>query len=241
MIAQSVSEYIAANLKNLKVIFISMNGKSGFQYVDRIGETIEGIRLNLDNRLLNVAMLKEQCRRKENLFILGGIESIELMRSFQPDTAVYLLESLEKAFDLIIADAGNDIDNGLAVGALEWIKNRTCIITQHESVLDRAENLDHIYRSLKIGFSTFAVNKYMKDDPYNLKYIEKRLSLSGESLLKVGVSEYDRRAECDRRTLLSYKTQEFCNDLRSISNRILLQACLEPIQIERKKKWMPFT
>lgn len=241
MIAQSVAEYIASNHKELKVIMVSMHGRSGTEYTDRVGESIEGIKLHLDNRLLNAEKLAEECRISENFYILGGVESIEQVRCFHPGMAVYLLESLEKIFDLILVDTGNDIDNGLAIGALEYIENRSCIITPQESVLSRFEFLKPVYVKLDVSFSSFVINKHLASDAYDLRYIEKRLQLENKGLFKISSSGYDRHAESDHKTLLSYKTAEFRKDIHALANHVLTQSHIPFINAGGKKKWIPFT
>ncbi len=240
MITQSVAEYIAFNRKELKIMMVSMHGRPGTEYVDRVGESIEGIRLHLDSRLLDTEKLVMGSKKDGNFYMLGGVESIEQIRSYYPEMAAYLLKSLEGSFDLILADTGNDIDNGLAIGALENIGDRYCIITQQESIIKRYESLQPIYDKLKIKFSAHIVNKHIESDLYGLDYIGKRLRLPRENLMKVSASGYERQAESDHRTLLSYKSDDFCRDIRMIANRVLSQAHIAPIDTERKKKWLPF-
>lgn len=240
MVTQSVAEYIAANKKGSKIMMISMHGRPGTEYADKIGESIEGIRLHLDNRLLNTMELIEGCRVNENFYMLGGVEDIGSVRNYNPNMAVYLLESLSGLFDFIFVDAGNEIDNALAIGALEYINNRYCVITQQESILKRYETLKPVYDKLGITFSSFIVNKHCDEDLYDLHYIEKRLSLSPERLIKVGVSGYERQAEAERKTLLYYKNDDFCKDIHEIANEILYRSQMTPIGNGRKKRWLPF-
>ncbi|MGI6732831.1 MAG: hypothetical protein ACOX4J_01465 [Anaerovoracaceae bacterium] len=240
MITQSVAEFIADNVKDIKIMMISLHGRPGTEYVDRVGESIEGIKLHLSNRLLDPGRVIEGCRRSDNFYMLGGVESIGQVRSYHPDMAEYLLESMESEFDLILADTGNEIDNGLAVGALERIEERYCVITQQESILSRYERIRPVYERLGIDFSSYIVNKYDMQDPCDLRYIGERLSISRERLLKVEASGYERQAELDHRTLLSYKNEAYCKDIRLIANRILEHAQMDPVHVERKKKWPPF-
>lgn len=240
MITQSVAELIASSRKDIKILVISMHGRPGTEYVDRVCESIEGIKLHLDNRLLDTQRLMEECRLGDNLYMLGGVESIEQVRSYHPHMAAYLLESIEGAFDLILTDTGNDIDNGLAVGALEYIGNNYCIITQQETILKRYERVKPIYEKLGIRFSSYIVNKYTDRDPYDLRYIGKRMCLDQDKIMKVEASGYERQAESDHRTLLSYKSEEFCKDIRLIANHVLSSAQMVAIDHGRKKKWKPF-
>ncbi|NLT47163.1 MAG: hypothetical protein GXX92_02000 [Clostridiales bacterium] len=240
MITQSIAEIIASSRKELKILVVSMHGRPGTDYVDRVCESIEGIRLHLENRLLDTQRLMEGCRIRDNLYMLGGVESIEQVRGYHPHMAAYLLESMKDAFDLILTDTGNDIDNGLAVGALEYIGNNYCILAQQETIISRYEKVKPLYDRLGICFSSYIVNKYTDQDPYDLHYIGKRLCLDQEKLMKVAVSGYERQAESDHRTLLSYKSEEFSNDIQLIANHVLTRAQIPTIDHVRKKKWMPF-
>ena len=237
MITQCVAEYIASNRKEVKVMAVSIHGRPGTEYVDRVTESIEGIKLYLDNRLLDIQRLMAACKKTDNLYILGGVESIEHVRSYHPEMAAYLLEKLRETFDLVLADTGNDIDNGLAFGALECIEDRYCIITQQESILKRYERLKSLYDRLGLTFSSHIVNKYSHRHPCDIRYIIERLVLEKSELLKVEASEYGWQAESEHRTLLSYRNDTFSSDIRSIANRILSNARIDTIEDGRKKKW----
>lgn len=240
MITQSVAEYIASRCRKLKSMMISMHGRPGTEYVDKVGESIEGIRLHLDSKLLNITKLVEECRRSENFYMLGGVENIEKVRNYHPEMAVYLLENLSEVFDLVFVDSGNDIDNALAVGALECVDNRYCIVTQQESILRRYETVKPIYEKLGIDFTSYIVNKYSDTDSYDLRYIEKRLNITPERLMKIGISGYERVAESEKKTLLHYKNDKFCNDIHALANRILCRSQMPSIESERKRRWRSF-
>ena len=241
MITQSVAELIASNYKDIKVMMIAMHGRPGTEYVDQVGESIEGVKLYLSNRLLDSQKLIEDCRKTDNFYMLGGVKSIGQVRSYHPNMAAYLLESIESKFDLILVDGGNDIENGLTVGALEYMGEKYCVITQQESILRRYESVKPIYEELGITFSLYIVNRYNDGDACDLYYIGERLSLDQRELMKVEASGYGRQAEWDHRTLLAYKNEGYFRDIHSIANRVLLQAQIDPIHMGRKKKWSLFT
>lgn len=240
MVAQSVAETIAAADKGIKVMMVSLNGRSGTEYVDRIGESIEGLKMYLDNKVLSKKVLEESCKYTENLFLLAGVESLGQSRHYFPETAIYFLNRIEEEFDVIIADTGNDLDNGLAVGALERIPERFCILTQQESMLKRYESIEFLYRKLGIDFSCYVVNKYSDEDPYSLGYIRERLKISQKQLKKIQAVSYGRQAEMDYRTLLYYKDKIYNQDILEIANDILIKCRMNIIQEQRKKKWIPF-
>ena len=240
MISQSVAEMIADNRKEIRIMLVSLNGRSGTEYVNRVGESIEGIKMYLDNKLLSKKELMQSCKQTDNLYLLAGVESVGQSRHYCPETAAYFLDSIEEEFDLIIVDTGNDLDNGLAIGALDKIQERFCILTQQESILKRYEKLESLYSKLGISFPIKIINKYTDRDPYGQDYIMERLRLPRNELIKVESAGYDRQAEMDRRTLISYKNEIYNRDIVELSNIILVKCDLDPIQIQRKKKWKLF-
>ncbi len=240
MVSQSVAEMIADSCRDIKIMLVSLNGKSGTEYVSRVGESIEGIKMYLDNKLLSKKDLLKSCKRSDNLFQLGGVESIGQARHFSPEAASFFLDSVEDDFDVIIADTGNDLDNGLAVGALEKIFNRVLILTQQESMLRRYEKLQPLYIQLGISFPYIIVNKYTEKDPYTMNYISERLNIPSEKLKKAEAVSFDRQAEMDCRTLISYNNEKYNADIAKLANIILQNCGYDPIQIQRKKRWKAF-
>lgn len=237
MISQSVAEMIARYKKDIKVMHISLNGRRGTEYIDRIGESIEGIKIYLDTQVLCKKDLLSACRRWDNFYMLSGVMSLGQARHYQPSSAIYLLESLADEIDIIIADTGNELENGLAVGALEHIKNRCCMISQQETMLRRYELLLPIYRKLNIFFAFYAVNKYGQKDPYGLDYIAKRMTVKRKELQKIEMSHYGRRAEMESKSLLAYNDEEYVNDIRCLADKILCGFGMEPIEYRRRTKW----
>ncbi|NLP30833.1 MAG: hypothetical protein GX363_06880 [Clostridiales bacterium] len=239
MISQSVAELIADNLKDKKILFASLNGRLNDQYADHVGESIEGIKIYLDNKVLSTNELMESCKRTDNLYHIAGIDSIGVSRYYHPETAMYFLEAIEDCFDIIVVDSGNELDDGLAIGALEGIKEKFCIITQQESVLKRYEKLETIYKKLGISFNCVIINKYNTSNSYDLDYITNRLSISSEEIMKVEMTDLYLQAEMDCCTLIHYNDRNYINDIIEISNKIL-GLCNIDICLKRKRKWRSF-
>ncbi|MGI6728149.1 MAG: hypothetical protein ACOX4P_06270 [Anaerovoracaceae bacterium] len=240
MISQSVAETIAKYKKEVKVMHVSLNGRFNTEYVDQVGESIEGIKMYLDNKILSKKDLLQSCKYTNNLFMLAGVESPGQSRHYFPETANYLLDTMEDEFDIIIADTGNDLDNGLAIGALQRISERFCILTQQESMIKRYEKLEPLYNQLGLLFSIKIINQYSDQDPYRLEYIADRLNLCSDELIKVAKTGYGRQAEMDYRTLLYYKDENYKKDITQIADIILMKCNIDPIQKQRKKKWKLF-
>ncbi|NLY70925.1 MAG: hypothetical protein GX076_04500 [Clostridiales bacterium] len=181
----------------------------------------------------------ETCKQTDNLYHIAGIESIGVSRFYHPETAKYFLDTVKDCFDIIIVDSGNELDDGLAIGALENIEERFCIITQQESVLKNYEKLKPIYSKLGFCFNGMIVNKHNSGNYYDLDYISKRLSICSDQILKVEMTDYYLQAEMDRCTLINYNDKNYINDIIELSNQILNKCDLD-ICIKRKRKWRSF-
>lgn len=238
MISQSVAEFLAKNLRSAKVILLSLHGRPGTEYVDRVGETLEGLKLHLGNEMLNVEKLMENCRRKENLYQIGGVFSLDQVRAFTPDMCVYLLESIAPFFDLVIVDGGNDLDNPLTLGAFSTTKNIYCVISQQESMLNRYDLMQPYYKKIGIEFSAYILNKFLSSDPRTVAYVEKRLATKS-AVIKVDWSDYERMAETEKKTFLNWGDNKFAKSIHKVANKVLLDSHMAPIE-ERKKPWKPF-
>lgn len=240
MISQSVAEYLAGSLSQAKVITLSLHGRPGTEYVERVGETVEGLKLHLGNEMLNVERLMENCRRKDNLYQIGGVCSIDQVRAFTPEMCLYLLKSISPVFELVIVDGGNEIDNPLTLGALQATENIYCVLSQQEAMLNRYELLKPYYQKMGIEFSTYILNKFIPSDPRSVAYVEKRLEQKN-TVLKVDWTGHERLAETERKTLLSYGDNKFSKSIHAVANMVLINSSLPPISRERKKPWKPFT
>ena len=237
MIAQSVAEAIAGGGKTVRVFFAACNGRSGTEYFDSVGEWIENLRMSLENRVLSPVELMENCRRSENLYVLGGVGGILQDRRYRPEMISYLLELLEERIDLFIADCGSEMDHALAVGAMERADDRYCVLTQQESSLRRYEKLSKLYERMELPVSAFVLNKYEEEDPCSALYVEKRISAAPRVLYSVSAVPQAGRAEAEHRTLLSYGKGGYAEEIRLLANQILKDAGLPLLEKQRKGLW----
>lgn len=240
MISQSVAEHISNSYPDLKVLFMTLNGRESAEYVRETPQTIEGIKIHIDNKILDNETFKRSCKKTESLYMLAGILNESEERFYYPDTVRYLLDSVIPEFNIIIIDSGNEIDNGLAFGSLVSTNNRFLLISQQESVIKRWEKLRTIYEKLGISFENYIINKYYEEDPYGLSYIADRLELSKSSLVKVEGVHYARRAEMDYKTLLEYRNDKYNENIEEISNLILNRIGRAINKKQRKNKWISF-
>lgn len=237
MISQSVAELIAEDMREIKVILIACNGKGGVGYISGAGESMDNIRIALESRIHPVKDLLYDCRRSENLFILNSSYGIGRGRKQHPEAASYMIERLRDDMDLIIADCGGELDDGLAIGALKESDESYCVLTQQEFGIERYDKLKDWYHRLGIRFDKFLINKYRSDDNYRMKNLVDRIGMEEDKVLLISESVHDRRAEHERKTLLNYRSGKYTEDIRCIANCILKGAGFLPLENKKKAFW----
>lgn len=240
MLAQSAAEIIASSMKELRILFVSLQGRPGTEYIREVGQTIDGLKIYLNNKVLPKDEVLRTCRKTENYYVLGGVKDPLESRRYFPDAAIYLLDTVAEDFDLIIADTGNNPDNGLTAGALQTAGLRYCVLTQQETALRRYEQMQPIYSMMELTFDQWVVNKFIFDDPYSLSLISKRLHIPADCLIPVDFAGYGREAEMDCKPLISYRNEKYISDIIDLANGILDKTGFPLIEKPRKNKWKAF-
>lgn len=239
MLTQSIAKLMADENPEIRILQISLNGREGAEYVRETPPCIDTLKISIDNKMINGSDFLRLCKQKENYYMLAGITNELEERFYYPETAEYLLKEIAPEFDLIFADSGNEIDNGLAIGALSLSENNFLILTQQETMMKRYERMRRIYNGLHINFPYFIVNKYNQDDPYDLNYIARRMEMENQAFYTVQSAGYARQAEIDYKTLLAYKNDKYARDILQIANDILDRSGFPEIK-KRKSKWKSF-
>ena len=240
MISQSVAELIAKEKKEITVLFAALNGRKSTEYMKEEVVTIDDYKVQLKSGIgIDESSLAPN-RKMDNLCFIGGIEKEEEARYFLPEMASVLVDSLYGKFDLLILDAGSDIDNGLAFFALTTKSFKYLILEQSESSIKRYEKMKEIYSRLNIDFDKYILNKHVESDPLTSKYVTSRLSIDNTRLLTVDYSERGRMSEIEYRTLLDLGNDKYKNDILNIANDIMRNMDLDVIRIKRKRAWNSF-
>lgn len=240
MIAQSIAEIITAYNPGLKVLLIAMNGRESAEYFREAPSGIDTLKFHIDNRMITGEDFLKTCTHKGNFYIMAGISNEIEARYYHPDMAKHLLEEVSPEFDLIIADSGNDLDNGLAAGALAESGEVLFITTQQESSVRRYERKRKLLDDLGVEISLFLVNKYYEQDPYGLSYLASRMGTGKDRFRKIDSAGYSRQAEIDYRTLMEYKNEAYRADIAAVANYILNKAGFPEIRRQRKSRWKSF-
>ncbi len=240
MVSQSVAEALSAGHTNLKILFAAMNGRASTDYIREAPVGIDSLKFHMDNRMISGEDFIKTCTHKGNLYLLAGVANEMEAHYYYPDTAKYFLEEVSPEFDLVVADCGCDLDNGLALGAMSLSEEVFLISAQQETALRRYERNRDLFEELGIGISSLIVNKYDPQDPYGLPYITDRLEMDKDYVWKVEACGQARQAEIDGKTLLEYRNEAYYLDIAAVSNKILRKCGLAEIKRQRKSRWRSF-
>jgi Flp pilus assembly CpaE family ATPase len=240
MIAQSVAEWITENLEDRRVLLLSLHGRPGTNYVDKKTPSLDDIRIPLENNLLNKKDLIAASKRSKRLCQIGGVASLLDRRRFSVEVASRLLRLLEEDFELILIDAGNELDDGLTIGALQNASCFFCIVAQQESCLNQFTVLADIYKQLEVDVSRFIVNQYDPKDSYGLSYIAKRLDIDPALLIPVAFDRNGRMAEKKKQTLLHCGEKQYSFDIATVAMSVLEHCGFSQEPAKRRKGWKSF-
>lgn len=241
MVSQSIAEIIASYKKGMNVLFLALNGRLNSQYVKEDVHSIDDFKVELDSKIFMVTDFMRKCRHKDNFYMMAGVANEEEERLYFPSIVEYLLEELKDKFDVIIADTGSTLDNGLALGALLSADCNYLVTTQHESALMRLEKQRDIFDKSDISFDAVVVNKFYEKDPHSLGYIRARFGLDKERIAKISMADYERQAEMNHCTLIEFDNSDYEKDILNVANEILLDIGGEGIRKRsRGLRWKSF-
>ncbi len=241
MLAQSVAESIAMGHKDSKILVLFLHAGTGKDYVRGGMGSLDQIRMAIESNAVTFDCIMSRCKRQDNIFLMGGIDSFGIERLFFPTAVDHIITAVKGKFDLIIIDSGNDIDCGPAIGSLRQDASKILVMTQHETVVSRFEKTDEIFKKLKIEFSGVIINKFRREDPYDAGYLSKRLGIERQRLRSISRAEHGRKAEADHMTLLRYKNDKYRADIADASKWMLKPAGIAETEgFKKGRKWIDF-
>jgi hypothetical protein len=238
MLTLSVAEALADTYSDRKILYIALNGRSSLDYSRECGHNIDALKSRLESRILMASELDSVCGNIKNLFLLGGVENEDEERFFQPELAEFIIETAMKAFDVILVDSGNRLDNGLAFGALSFDAMRYFVLTQTENCLARWEKRKAVYEKLRIHPNAFILNKYTDKDIYHIDYVKTRLNLDRD-FHRVRLSREGRRAEIEKKTL-RYLDAAFKKDINKFTDLMVENMKVSFTPHVRRRGWRSF-
>lgn len=220
MIAQCIAEKLASDRPDLRVLLAHTESASGDDYSPVLNESIERMMPYIADRVLDIEDTLERAKLSGNLWMIGGIGDVCAAASFHPDMTVYLLESLRRAFDVIICDSGSDVGSGAALGALLSADRLYMVISQSGSALARYRRFSLLYERLGLSIDAFIINRYDAAAVYDKKCICEKLGLDEEPVFTVRMSEHSERAELDSKSLINYRDGAFMKDIARLKAEI---------------------
>lgn len=219
--ALGTAESLAENYPFLKVLLIHTEARSGLEYAPQIRETLESVRPYLLDRVLDGRDEGEKAQYKGSLSIIGGDETPGSAEGYLPEMAEYMLDAFAEAFDVVLCDAGSELEHAMALGALFSADRIYYVLSQSEVCFRRTERLQPIYRQLDLPESRYILCDYDKNSPFNAAYSAKRLETDPDEIFCVRSSRKGSDAEIEARSLYSYKESIYRRDIDAIAADIV--------------------
>lgn len=227
MIAQSVAEVLAMRT-DIKVGLLFLNNQPSTNYIKKTEKTsLDDIKIKLFNNILKPEEIVDVCIKEDNdLYILPGADYIPDIRQYHPKHIDKLIQLAAERFNLIIIDAGSNIDSGLAIAALSTTKNKYLVTTQQETVRRNFERISNqLFNHLDIDVKDFilVVNKYIKS---NYIYSARQTADLYKMMLATSIPHLEFigwQAEIDRKTLIHYEDVLFNNQVNQLARLIATQ------------------
>jgi len=221
MIAQSVAEAIAAKEKNLKVLLINTSKDASDMFCPNVCESLESIRPYLMERLVDMEDLIEKSKYKDNLYVIGGTKTPGIEHNFHPDMGEYLLTAASNKFDLVICDAGAEIDHSMSIGSLFACDDMYVIVTQSEACIRQYECFMGLNKNLNLPIRKLIVNKYSKNAINNKAVICTRLKTDADDVITISESYYGDKAEIEQKTLYQLRDIKFRKEIDVLAKDVL--------------------
>jgi MinD-like ATPase involved in chromosome partitioning or flagellar assembly len=221
---QAIAETLAEKT-DAKIILLYLNGKPSIDYLN-IKEYFQGLdtlKVKLLNKILSINELLDACIKKDNLYILPGANSIRDVRYYHPSNIENLIELASSHFDIVLIDAGSNIELGMTIASLNATKLKCLITTPQDSIRENFNRInEQILTKLNISDFMLIVNKYVDSDdmysPSQLAELYNTTLLGYLPLLNLGW-----QCERDRKTLIYYEDKEYNNEIDKICKLIANQ------------------
>lgn len=233
-IAQSVAERLAQKT-SLKIFLGFLNGKPSLDYIENdTNFSLDTLKIKIINQILDRNELLDVCIKKDNLYILKGVNSILDKRHYHPEHIEYLLKLISKEFDVVIIDAGSDIELGMTIGALNTTQYRYLVTTQQEIAFNNYKRIkSQVLNRFDIKDYMIIVNKFIESERLNTQYHIAKL-YEGTLASSVPYLSWSWQSEQERKSLLHFNDQEFINSIDKIITLISTQINFD-YQIQKKE------
>ena len=237
MLCQSIAELISKEMPDWKILVIHTEGAPGTDYAAGAKESMERIRPELAEGLVDIQDIMARSKWQNNLYLISGADPLEGDGKYHPNLSDHLLRQLKGCFDLILCDSGSQIDHGLALGSLFASDGIFLVMIQAESAIRRFERLLPLYHKLNVATLGCLINRFQDKNPYTVGYLRERLDRFAGDFYTVGESSLGMVAEAEGRSLIQYRDKVFGKDVCSAANLILCDIGAAPIGERVKNPW----
>ncbi len=227
MIAQSVAE-ILSEYTDLSIMLLFLNGDSSDYYVkNNKNKGLDELKIKLMNHILSIDEIKDQSMKlNEHLSILKGVDQILDMRHYHPEHIDQLIQLVSASFDLVIIDAGYNLDSGMAVASLNATKNKYLVTTQQEITKLKFEKMvQQLFEPLHLKSNDFllVVNKYLQSNQIlSARQIAEKYNMTLAAFIP-HLEFIGWQAEYDHKTLLHYNNESYNLQIKKLSKLIAEQ------------------
>lgn len=221
MITQMIADRLADKYPDKKVLYLHLSGTKGTDYTNQIFVfCLDDIKPKLVSGVFEGSEFASCCEKNENLYTLEGCRSYLERKDYTPEDVKMLLKKVSIMYDIVIVDAGGDVDNGIVFGALEATKNRIIVMNQLRKATSTYKCVnDQVLSKTDFRFTGMILNKFVAhpDLPDDLT-IESQMNIP-----LMGVVPYSQNgifAEMEKKTLSAYKEKSVHEALKQICNKI---------------------
>lgn len=233
MLSQSVAEIIAAN-SDKKVFLGFMDGFPGTDYFKGgFPGCIDEIKLRLLNRVLDISEILSECKDVgDNLFVLEGIRNFLYRCEYEIEDAEYLFNILSENFDIVILEAGCEIDLALSFWSLNATNNRYLVVTPQQKTFTKFRAIYAILEKLNVSSFSLVMNKYLPEFGKSYEIADRYgFPLSGE----LPFLDNGWQAEIENSTLYSFGDKKYCAKMDTFAAIVAHSVGIE-IKTGKKKK-----
>jgi MinD-like ATPase involved in chromosome partitioning or flagellar assembly len=237
MLAQCLSKSLADTYKDKKILLLHCDGHPGMNYFftsNAIRFGIDNLKAKLISDLLTLQELLDCCVSSGNLYILPGVYNFGDRKYYQPENVEALIKIALTHFDLVLIDAGSNLDLGLTVGALLYADVKILVTTQKNSAKVNYQAMNNqILSKININkFDCLLVNEFIKSGGL-LSEKQIKLEYGIEDVYLIPWSDFGWQAD-NEETILTELDEVFRNKLTGIQNFIVGRIGFEPLKKDVK-------
>jgi len=216
-LAQYISENSEARVLNLKANYQKSDYYTNAHKNHAIG--LEHLRVKIANNILSYDEFVDACHCVDDTYhILYGVGDLMTFREFNVEIVSELINIVNDYYDLIIIDAGTNLDCPLAVSSLRSSDFNFLITTQGRIALENFKLVKNQWLNrLDINDFNLVVNK-AKNNSYLQTPLEVANDYGYDYSCSIAYSEHGEQAEQDGRTLLSFNDDDFNTSLGMLSS-----------------------